>query len=260
MRSLLAMLLLLWGGGLATAGALVDAGKATVTEVVDGDTVLLDVAVEGSNEVRLVGIQAPKLPLGRKGFRQWPLAEQSKTMLEALVLGRTVTLKSGGRRLDRYGRLLAHLFVGDGQWVQGAMLSGGMARVYSFADNRDAVADMLALERQARAAGRGIWGNPWYRLRRPEELDQLIGTFQVVEGVVFDAATVRNRTYLNFADDWRRDFTVTLDKRALALFTEAGVDPLSLKSRRIRVRGWLNKRNGPMIEATHPEQIEVLGE
>lgn len=260
MRSRLVIFLLLWGVAQATAGPIVEGGKATVTAVVDGDTVLLDSVIDGSKEVRLVGIQAPKLPLGRKEFKQWPLADESKAMLETLVLGRIVTLKFGGRRKDRHERLLAHLFVDGNQWVQGALLSGGMARVYSFADNRAVVTDMLKLERVARAAGRGIWGNSFYRLRKPEQLDHLIGTFQLVEGIVFDAATVRGKTYLNFTDDWRQDFTITLDRRVVTVFSEAGIDPLMLKGRPIRVRGWLKKRNGPLIEATHPEQIEVLGD
>lgn len=258
MRCLLAILLLLGGGGPVFAEPLVERGVAVVTAVVDGDTLLLESVIDGSNEVRLVGIQAPKLPLGRKGFKKWPLADRSKAMLESFVLGRTVVLKSGGRGMDRHGRLLAHVFVA-GQWVQGAMLERGMARVYSFADNRARVAQMLALEAQARARGQGIWGDSWYALRNPENLERLIGTFQLVEGVVFDAATVRGRTYLNFSDNWRQDFTISLDKKAFALFADAGIDPLSFRNRAIRVRGWLKKRNGPMIEVTHPEQIEVLG-
>ena len=49
--------------------ALTLGGPATVVAVVDGDTVVLD----DGRQVRLVGIQAPKLPLGRRNFRKWPL-------------------------------------------------------------------------------------------------------------------------------------------------------------------------------------------
>ena len=42
------------------------------------------------------------------------------------------------------------------------------------------------------------------------------------------------------------------------MFREAGTDPLSLEGKRIRVRGWLKRCNGPMIAATHPKQIEVV--
>jgi len=33
-----------------------------------------------------------------------------------------------------------------------------------------------------------------------------------------------------------------------------------LKDQRVRVRGWVRQFNGPLIDVTHPEQIEVLGE
>jgi micrococcal nuclease len=104
------------------ARELVAGGSATVSEIIDGDTVLLDRELSGSREVRLVGLQAPKLPLGRSGFREWPLAKESKAALAKMVLGRTVELGFGGVRMDRYGRLLAHLTRDDGLWVQGAML------------------------------------------------------------------------------------------------------------------------------------------
>ena len=52
-------------------------GEALVNAVVDGDTVVLESAVMGANQVRLVGIQVPKLPLGRKNFPTWPLAAES---------------------------------------------------------------------------------------------------------------------------------------------------------------------------------------
>ncbi len=247
-------------GAAALAQPLQPGGSATVIGVIDGDTVVLDAEIDGSNRVRLVGIQAPKLPLGRKNFDKWPLADDSKAALEKLILGRRVSLKFGGRRMDRHGRLLAHLYGADGGWVQGALLAAGMARVYSFADNRALIADMLALERQARQARRGVWAERFYAVRVADKVDRLIGTFQLVEGVVYDAQAVRGKTYLNFTADWRNDFTVSIDKRALKSFTALGIDPLTLKGRRLRVRGWIKKRNGPLIEASHPEQIEIIGE
>jgi micrococcal nuclease len=48
-----------------------------------------------------------------------------------------------------------------------------------------------------------------------------------------------------------------IPRAAWRLFEEAGVDPLAFEGREIRVRGWIQKWNGPLIEATHPEQIEL---
>src|SRR3546814_16350501 len=113
-------------------------------------------------------MQAPELALGRAGFQPWPLAEEAKARLAAFSLGRVLDLGFGGRRGDRHGRVLAHLFDAEGRWLQGEMLSAGLARVYSFSDNRTAAAEMLALERAARALGRGIWRDPFYAGRSEE--------------------------------------------------------------------------------------------
>jgi len=236
---------------------------ATVTEIVDGDTVFIDPPFKDGNEIRLVGIQAPKLPLGRKNFPTWPLAPEAKQALAEMILGKEVTLTFTGARRDRYARWLAHLHVkggGEPLWVQGEMLRLGMARVYSFPDNRGLVAGMLAKERDARHAGRGIWALPYYAIRNADAaalLDEL-GTFQIIEGRIVDAADVKGTVYLNFGQDWRDDFTVAIDRKALKLFEDVHPHPRDWTGRAIRVRGWLTKRNGPMIKATHPEQIELL--
>jgi micrococcal nuclease len=236
------------------ADILEPAAGAEVVEVVDGDTLVL----ADGREVRLVGIQAPKLPLGRAGFEAWPLAEEAKASLERLTLGRRLDLGFGGRRGDRHGRVLAHLFDAEGRWIQGEILRAGLARVYSFADNRAAVAEMLALERAARAERRGIWADPYYAVRPAERAGQWLGGFELVEGRVFAVGRGGGRTYLNFDADWRTDFTIALDRRAVALFADQGVDLELLEGKSLRVRGWLKSYNGPMIEVTHPEQIEVL--
>jgi len=235
--------------------------RAQVVEVIDGDTVRLD----DGREVRLVGIQAPKLPLGRTGFEAWPLADEAKEALADLALGRAVGLGYGGRRVDRHGRALAHLYLLDaageaGLWLEGAMLEAGLARVYSFADNRALVAEMLDRERQARTGRRGIWADPFYAVRSPEGVDGNVGSFQLVEGIVVDAAEVRGRIYLNFGADWKSDFTVTLAPAVRRLFATEGIDPLGYGGKKVRVRGWIKSFNGPMIEASHPEQIEVIEE
>ncbi|MFQ5776229.1 MAG: thermonuclease family protein [Kiloniellaceae bacterium] len=227
-----------------------------VAEIVDGDTLVL----ADGREVRLVGIQAPKLPLGRPGFKAWPLGAEAKAALGELALGREVSLAYGGRRTDRHGRVLAHLFDGAGRWVQGELLARGLARVYSFADNRALIPEMLAREAGARRAGRGIWADPFYAVRTPEQAAQRVGGFELVQGRVRAVAEVRGRVYLNFGPDWRSDFTVTLAPAARRVFAAAGVDPASYAGRVVRVRGWLKSFNGPMIEATHPEQIEVIEE
>ena len=253
---LLCLFALPGGSAWAAPEALRPELRARAVAVVDGDTLVLD----GGREVRLVGLQAPKLPLGRRGFQAWPLAEEAKAALAEIALDRDLGLAFTGRREDRHGRWLAHLRRADGLWIQGELLRRGLARVYSFADNRALVAEMLALERAARAAGLGIWGHPFYAPRRATAAARDVGSFQLVEGRVVEAARVRGRVYLNFGADWKTDFTISVMPKAWKLFEAAGIAPGDYEGRRLRVRGWLKSLNGPMITATHPEQIEVLAE
>ena len=241
-----------------------------VEEVIDGDTLLLG----DGREVRLTGIQAPKLPLGRAGFEPWPKAEEAKEALAALVKERKVALKYGGARIDRHGRVLAHVFAGSGEetlWLQQEMLGKGFARVYTFPDNRACATYLLDAERRAREESAGIWQETFYDIRDAADvalLEDRLGRFELVEGKVASVAVVRGRIYLNFGEDYRQDFTVTVndkDARLFAdiepwssLFDEEGEAVSPIAGSRVRVRGWVDRYNGPEIALTHPEQIELL--
>jgi endonuclease YncB( thermonuclease family) len=253
----LALFLLLVAPPLAHAAPppadLVAGGAAEIVEVVDGDTVEL----ADGRAVRLVGIQAPKLALGRAGFRDWPLAEAARDRLRRLADGKRVTLLYGGARVDRHRRVLAHLALDDGTWVQGAMIEAGLARVYVLGDNRAAVPEMLALERAARAARRGIWALDYYRVRGPDDLARDVDTFQVLEGRVASAALVRGTLYLNFGPDRRTDTTVVAEAPVARELVAAGLDPDRLAGRMVRARGWVGARNGPEIRLAAPEMLEL---
>ena len=186
--------------------------------------------------------------------------------LEKLVLNRQVALSYGGERGDRHGRILAHLHSEDGgqgnqgAWAQGEMLSRGFARVYTFSDNRALAAEMLDLEAQARAAKRGIWALDHYQVQNADGKVGPPDTYQLVEGIVAGVADVRGRIFLNFGKDYRTDFTATVTAKDAKAFASDGIDLKGLEGRRVRVRGWIYERNGPTMDLTHPEQVEMLGD
>src|SRR5262249_51409535 len=63
--------------------------------------------------------------------------------------------------------------------------------------------------------------------------------------------------YVNFGRRWSEDFTVTISKRNERSFAEHGVVPKALAGRRVSVRGVIEERGGPWIEAVAPGQIEI---
>lgn len=233
-----------------------------VVGVLDGETLVLD----DKSQVRLIGALAPRALDGAAQVGSWPLADAAKAELEGLVLGKSVELGLAGRRADRYRRVLAQAFVQDAGkriWVQGEMLRRGRARAYGLPGSTACLDDLVAAEAQAREAGLGLWAYAPYRVRPADRHWNLLrfrSTYQLVEGTVLDAADVGGKIYLNFGENWREDFTVSVQRSNKRVFAEAGMDLLALKGRRVRARGWIERRGGPLIEVHHPAQLEVLPE
>lgn len=232
-----------------------------VDRVIDGDSFVLALDDGSELSVRLSAIEAPRTAM--RSEKAWPYSKESKAGLSALIEGRRVQLYYGGETRDRFGRAVAQVYTldtssGDDLWVQGEMIRLGLARVFSW---KSELADMDALyrlETQARERGRGIWTSPFYAVRRPDPdpLAQYVDTAQIVEGIVTSTADVRGRIYLNFGADYKTDFTIAIAKKNVGRF--AAVNPVSLTGARVRVRGWIEMINGPMIWLDHPGRLEVL--
>jgi hypothetical protein len=83
------------------------------------------------------------------------------------------------------------------------------------------------------------------------------GKFVLVEGKVLSVHATSGTIYLNFGRRWTRDFSVIILRRRRPNFVAAGIDPMQLRGRTLRVRGVIEMRRGPVIEAEAPEQIEL---
>jgi len=236
-----------------------DAGNATIVEILNTESLLL----EDGRAIRLVGALAPQTET--RWARAMGLEEKVLNALQSRVLGKKVRLRVGERERDRYGRLLTHVYVesgGDRIWVQEVLISAGMAMAYSFADNRSCVRRLQKAEAKAREAGAGLWEQGVFRVRDAADLESMnaLGySFQIVEGRVRDVADRSGRVYLNFGEDWRTDFTATIAPSDRGSFEGSKITLTDLEGRFVRVRGWLKQRNGPMIDVSHPEQIELPG-
>ena len=234
---------------------LVVSAQTKAVKAIDSDTLALD----DGRQLRLVAIFTVKAPSGPQDTPRAALAASARALLDRLGSGRALDLAFDSARGDRYGRTLAHAINDQGAWLQGEMLRAGLAQVATTADARAGAAAMLALEAEARQARRGMWAHGGWRVRGSDTLTARdADSFQIVEGAVRDIATVKGRTYLNFGEDWRSDFTVAIAPAVAKLCRSAGLDPASLAGKSLRVRGWIRLQNGPLIELTHPEQIEVL--
>jgi hypothetical protein len=121
--------------------------------------------------------------------------------------------------------------------------------------------ELLTQEDSARAAKLGLWAEPYYVISKAEEPGEVLrrrGRFALVEGKVLSVRESGGTIYVNFGRRWSEDFTVTIAKRNERVFSAAGLEPKKLAGRTVRIRGWIEERGGPWVEAARPEQIEVL--
>jgi len=232
-----------------------DLGPSITIQAVAADGTLREV---GGREIRLAGINLPRAAFGHEPAD--PLAEEARRVLNTLTTNQKLTTYLVPKRRDRYDRLLAHPCLEGGRWLQALLLEQGLAMVATTRDTALLAAEMLAIEKAARSKNTGIWKERSFRVRNPHETRRDIDTYQIVEGRVVAAVVIKGRAYLNFGPDWRTDFTFSIAPRDRRRFERQGIDLEDLGGRRVRGRGWVTLRNGPMIELTHPEQLEILPE
>ena len=127
--------------------------EATVVKVVDGDTI--HVQLGGRVEkVRYIGVNAPEVHHPTRG--QEPGGREAAALNRDLVGGREIRIELDVQERDRYGRLLAYVWVGD-LMVNAELVRRGYAQVMTVPPNVRHQALFLALQREAREAGRGLW-------------------------------------------------------------------------------------------------------
>jgi DNA/RNA endonuclease YhcR with UshA esterase domain len=143
------------------------------------------------------------------------------------------------------------------------LLEQGQARVSARVGNKACADALLVAERAARATSRGLWANPNFALLNPDNRARLQaerGRFTIIEGKVLSVRESGSTIYVNFGPRWTQDFSVIILRRNQRIFKDAGLEPKRLEGRRIRVRGIIEQRRGPVIEADRPEQIEFADE
>jgi len=125
---------------------------AVVERAVDGDTVVL----VGGERVRYIGVDTPELHHPRKPVQ--PYAREAAEFNRRLVEGKKVRLELDVDRRDKYGRLLAYVYLEDGRFVNAELLKEGYARLLTIPPNVRYVDLFTGLQKQARDAKRGLWG------------------------------------------------------------------------------------------------------
>lgn len=221
--------------------------------------------LEAGEEVRVAGVAIPGIPRNHKDLDAANTAEAALTQLRTLTKGTRVQALPA-MSTDRHGRKWAQLFAlkdtkDHPVWLQAAMVSSGHARVAPNARGLPCAGHLLALEAKARARRLGVWGQKGFEILEAwatRKIRRRENSFQLVQGQVRAVAETKRFTYVNFGRNWRTDFTVNISTKTAKKLKDEGFSIADLKGKTVRVRGWVQYANGPMIRVSAREQIEVL--
>jgi micrococcal nuclease len=139
---------------------------ATVVRVVDGDTIEVRIdgvalgagagltEVGGEYSVRLIGIDTPESVKPNSPVECF--GREASAAAKALLDGASVRLVKDVDEADRYDRLLRYVYVGD-ELANARLVVNGYAAAYTYPPNVRHTDLLVELQRQARAADRGLW-------------------------------------------------------------------------------------------------------
>ncbi len=138
-----------------------DGATVSVVRVIDGDTIVIDLADPKNDykptRIRVWGIDTPELALMGKPAEAW--ATESKEFAAGFLGAGPVILRlEVSRERDRWGRVLAHVELENGDLLAAALLEAGLARAEDRWPHR--WDDWYSrIERDAKRDGAGMWAN-----------------------------------------------------------------------------------------------------
>lgn len=142
------------GTWLFNPDALKEGMQAEVLRAVDGDTLVIGFD-DKKLTVRLIGVDTPETVHPFKPVEYF--GKQASAFLSSQLTGQSVTLEFDDNKIDKYGRVLAYVFVGD-EMINRTIISQG----YGYAYTRFPfiyLEDFVSLQDAAKAAGLGLWQN-----------------------------------------------------------------------------------------------------
>lgn len=155
-RWIAAVCIVLLAGGCTRPAATATDGRATVTRVVDGDTIVVHIGGRDEN-VRVLGIDSPETHKPDTPVECYG-PEASDRMAALLPAATVVRLVRDVDARDRYGRLLAYVYRdSDGLFIDLTMVSEGFAGTLTIPPNVAHRSELDAAAAAAQTERRGLW-------------------------------------------------------------------------------------------------------
>ncbi len=244
-----------WGSGFARGERCPAQGGLQQTQwqkVLDGDTLLL----RNGSKLRVLGINTPEL--GRNGKPNESGAVEARRAVEQLLLPYPdIQLRPGNPDRDRYGRILAEVYLPDGRNLGAVLVARGLAYHVVVPPNDNHWQCLASLEESARKRKMGVWqsAKPVYEV--------VSSGFQLVRSKVSKVASSRRYLWL----DLEGGVVLRVAHKDLQRF--AGLPGERSAGDVLEVRGWVVDRRSHgaklksehlrwMLPLRHPSMVRVI--
>jgi len=219
----------------------------TVSHVYDGDTIKL----KNGKNVRLIGINTPEMNY-KTGVPE-PYAKKARDFLRKKLKNQKIGLLFGPEKKDRYGRLLAHVFLQGEINLQQALLSKGFAINIAIPPNLSQQDCYLKSENRAKANKIGLWKNHFENIIDSKKIKKGQTGFKFVKGNVTEIIQRKKAYWLKLSNK----LSLRINQKNLKYFTNLTID--KLKGKNIIARGWINYYQERFnMNIKHPDAIEIF--
>ena len=229
-----------------------------VLKIFDGDTILID--YNGKEEcIRYIGVNTPEISHPGMGIDEETFGVLATEKNRELVADKEVALELDAQERDKYGRLLAYVYLKNGEMVNEILAKEGYAYLLTYPPNVKYADKFRKAQIYARENEKGLWSKNIIKRISADDIETLnenIGDFVIVSGKVVNTFKSKSATYLNFGKDYKTDFTIVIFKNNYESFDFDLEKHYLFKE--IEISGKLKKYNGPEIILNDSASIKII--
>lgn len=215
-----------------------------VDHVYDGDTIIL----ENGKHIRLLGINTPEIESRLRS--EEPGGTAAKKWLQNKLRNKAVYLEFDQVKRDKYNRLLAHVFLPNGEHVNLSLLQNGLAAVSIIPPNGRYSEKLIQAQQQAEQSKSGIWSMPEYQSHPITQIANHTKGWQRFTGTPVAIKKSRKFTRLLFNDK--------IDVRVANSNTRLFPDLATYLGKKLEIRGWVTRnKDFYSLQIQHPSALIV---
>jgi len=224
-----------------------------INEIIDGDTY----KTSSGETIRVLGVDCPEIDGEKKKGKYF--AFKAKEFAENKILDKKVKLEFDSEKKDKYGRLLAYIYLGDKGMFNLHLLQEGYANLMIISPNRRYEEKFKKAVKNARSNKNGVWSKMKYYQNKIEVISwenaaSYVNEIVIVKGEIKSTYSSDKVTYLNFSEKYIKDFTVVIFNEDLIKFDYNPAE--YLEGKEVKVLGKIELyKNAPEIVLDKPYNI-----